>query len=73
MNCMENTEFCHERIRKKKDVDIGKGHLEEMTHLLNLTRCVGVPEAERRAEALQAEGAVSSKLKGKTSKARSVP
>lgn len=47
--------------------------MEEMTHLLNLTRCVGVPEAERRAEALQAEGAVSSKLKGKTSKARSVP
>lgn len=47
--------------------------MEEMTHLPNLTRCVGVPEAGRRAEALQAEGAVSSKLKGKRSKARSVP
>lgn len=38
------------RINKKKNVDTGKGHLDEVPHLPNLTRCVSIPEAERRVQ-----------------------
>ena len=50
MKSMENRALPWKRIKKKKDVDIGKGHLDKVTHLLNLIRCVGVPQAERRAQ-----------------------
>lgn len=46
----KHTVLPRKRIKKKKSVDIGKGHLDDVPYLLNLTRCVSISEAERRVQ-----------------------